>query len=330
MPKTDADTWLAAAFADYEKIVAHENALRSKAKAKKRDQTKAEKDELAVALFAPYSHYRTAVARLGKDIPLGETRAETTRDEWYQIAAGKGVLLLSALRDKLGDDTFLKLMNDFGLAHAGKTVTTDEFREALFGHDLAPFFREWLDGTGLPGKDRGPSWSVDSFEVELDRAVIVYGTVKESDAQREAASRLQRQIERKWSNVHLPSMADRDAKPDALKGRHVLLIGRPDSNSVAAELARSLPLTFGPASFVIRDETYAHPLTAVIAAGPRPDDPGSSVVLFAGLSAEATWRCVKQIGPGAPTEVLLLPAGKPAHRVVVGRAEESAKRTAAR
>ncbi len=61
-------------------------------------------------------------------------------------------------------------------------------------------------------------------------------------------------------------------------------------------MAKSLPVTFGPASFVVRGETYAHPHSAIIAAGPNPDDPHSEIVILAGLSADATWRCVKAIG----------------------------------
>ncbi|MCA1685122.1 MAG: hypothetical protein LC745_03895, partial [Planctomycetia bacterium] len=84
--------------------------------------------------------------------------------------------------------------------------------------------------------------------------------------------------------------------------------------------SRALPLTFGPSSFVLRGETYAHPLTAVIAAGPNPDDPRSEVVIFAGLSAEATWRCVEANGDrdDLPAEVLLLPSGRKARRLIVG------------
>src|SRR5262249_9758412 len=156
---------------------------------------------------------------------------------------------LAALRSKLGDEQFLKLMDDFGRSHAGKEVSASDFREAAAkaadGKDLGAFFDEWLNKTGLPAGPSGGFWSIDSYDAELDKTVIVYGTVKESDAQREAAQRLQRQIERKWSNVTVPILADRDASPGSLKGRHVLLVGRPDSNVVTAKLAEGLPLTFG-------------------------------------------------------------------------------------
>ncbi|GAC1472237.1 MAG: hypothetical protein NVSMB9_19250 [Isosphaeraceae bacterium] len=325
LPKNDADTWLAAAFADYEKIVAREDALKEKARTAKRKLKRAEKDAISVDAFAPYSGYRTAVTRLGKDVPLSDTHASLTDASWYGIASGKGVLLLSALRDRLGDETFRKLMDDFGRAHAGQPVSTDDFRaavQALPGQDLKEFLDSWLTHTGLPGHREGNFWSIDSYERELDRTLIVYGTLKESDAQREAADRLQRQIARKWSNITVPILPDRDATSDALKDRHVLLIGRPDTNSAVLKLASNLPVKFGPASFVLRDETYAHPLTALIVAGPRPDDPRREVVLYAGLSAEATWRCVQANAKrdGAPAEVLLHQAGRePRLMVIEGR-----------
>jgi hypothetical protein len=329
LPKTDADTWLAAAFADYERIVAREKAYKAKAKAKKRELNDEEKDELAVALFAPYSQYKAAVARLGQDVPLSQTQAELNSEDWYHIAAGKGVLFLATLREKAGDEPFFKFMDEFGRAHAGKAVSTSEFCQAagkVKGVDQA-FLDKWLHEKGLPNQEKGldgtlarPFWSINSYEAELDKSVIVYGTIKESDAQREAGERLQRQIQRKWSNVAVKLLADRDATLEAVKGRHVLLVGRPDTNSVAADLAKHLPLVFGPESFVLRGKTYANAHTAVIAAGPNPGDPDKSVVIFAGLSADATWHCVQTVGErdGEPAEALLLAAGAKPRRLVVG------------
>src|SRR5262249_26926850 len=243
--------------------------------------------------------------------------------------AGKGVLLLAALRDRMGDGAFLKLMDEFGRARAGKAVAARDFEDEAVSRsedDLKPFFREWLTKTGLPAGPKSGFWSVDSFEAEPEAAVIVYGTLKESDAQREAADRLQRQIAARWSNVTVPVLSDREATPEAIKGRHVLLVGRPDTNALASKLGRALPLTFRPASFVVRGETSAPPWTAVVAAAPRRDDPRHEVVVFAGLSAEATWRCVTAAGEraGAPAEVLLLPARGKAHRLVAPKADKVA------
>jgi hypothetical protein len=267
-------------------------------------------------------------------VPLAEIAADLTRDEWYQIAEGKGVLLLARLRETLGDDKFLKLMDDFGRAHAGRPVSAGMFREraeAIAGRDLGSFFSTWLTGKGLPADPGGGIWSIDAFEAEPERALIVYGTVKESDAQREAAEHLQRAIAARWSNVTVPIQADADVADGDLRSHHVLLVGRPDSNAIAARFAKAVPLAFGPASFVLRDETYAHPATAVIAAGANPLNRRYEVVLFAGLGAEATWRCVQQVGDRrtGPAEVWLWASGARPRSLVVTPAPPVRPRTEA-
>lgn len=225
LPRSDADIWLAAAFADYEKIVAREKAIRERAKDRALDAS--EQDRLHLDLFAPRVHYQAAVARLGGDLPLAEVVPDFTHDEWYQIAAGKGVLLLSALRQAMGDDKFLKLMDEFGRAHAGRTASTEAFRtraEAIAGRDLGAFFQSWLTAKGLPADPGGGSWSIDSFEAEPERALIVYGTLKDASAQREAAEQLQRGIARRWSNMTVPLQPDTDVTDADLKSHHILLV----------------------------------------------------------------------------------------------------------
>lgn len=335
LPKDDADTWLAAAFADLEPVVALDRTLRSRAASTGAEPEAADRDRLALARFAPYCRYMTAVRRTGQDVPLASTRSALTDDAWYLTASGKGSLLLDALREKLGDDVFIPFMDRFGRAHAGRPVSTAQFRDAAAkaapAADLAGFFHAWLDGPGLPVSPGGGFWSVDSFLSDLDRTVIVHGTLRDSDAQREAAARLQRRIERSWSNVLVPVLTDREADTKALEGRHVLLIGRPSANAVTARFATAWPVDFGPSSFTLRGETYAHPRSALVVAGSRPDDPRSEAVLFAGLSAEATWRCVELVGGREPdpAEALLVVRGQPHRRLVIG-AEAPTSRAADR
>jgi len=89
-------------------------------------------------------------------------------------------------------------------------------------------------------------------------------------------------------------------------------------------------VAFGPASFTLRGETYAHPGTALIAAGENPLNPRFEVVLFAGLGAEATWHAVENVGPrrGAHPEVVLIAEGASA-RDLVARSPEKEKKVAA-
>jgi hypothetical protein len=147
LPKTDADVWLAAAFANYEKFVNAEKVLRQRSSDHR--LSAADRDRLAVQLFGARAGY-LAAARAGEDVPLVKTRADVAHDEWYRVAAGKGVLVLNELRQLLGDEAFTGLMDSFGRAHAGKAVTTAEFEAHLEKTAPAGFFDYWLKQAGLP------------------------------------------------------------------------------------------------------------------------------------------------------------------------------------
>jgi hypothetical protein len=311
LPKGDADTWLAASFADYQRIVSMEKALGESLG----------RDRVELDLYAARSRYLAATRRSGKDVPLSKVQAELTSSDWYEIAAGKGVLLLASLREAMGLAEFETMMDEFGRSHAGHAVDTAQFRahaEKAAGPSkpLKEFFGRWLDETGLPDANEGGTWAVDSFESEPEKALIVYGTVKDVHANLEAARRLQHGIAARWSNVLVPIKADAEATDDDWKSHHVLLVGRPASNLAAARASQNLPVSFASASFTLKGETYAHPGTAVIASGDNPLNPRFEVVLFAGLGAESTWHCVEHLG-GRGSEVVLLANGASPRGVVV-------------
>jgi hypothetical protein len=319
LPKTDADYWLAAAFAGYERYVANEKALRG---GKSLDELgTCERQQLAVDLFGWKSSYLTAV-RSYKDVPLSKTQATTLRDEWARIASGKGVLFLHQLRQKLGDPLFENTMDSFGRANAGKRVTTAMFRahvEQAAGKPLASLFDAWLNETGLPGvrTDQGNVFSVMSFGRDEESTLIVYGTGTETPTNREAAEALQKALRERFSNFTIPVKADRDVTDDELKTHHLVLIGRPDSNCLVERFRKTWPITFGMRSFVVAGKTYAHEGSAVVAAAENPLNPRYSVVALAGLSAEATWHTPRQLLRMGRGEVLLLPHGMPAQALVL-------------
>ncbi len=287
LPAADRDIWLAAAFADYEPIVAHEQSFVSL-----RMNIKARESALAIARFAPWTRYRTAVVRLGRDIPLAQTQTDFESNEWYEIAAGKGVLVLEELRKKLGEDKFIAMMDEFGRAHAGKPATTEEFQAAAeksHGASLAEFFDRVLKEQTASVERSTGFWSIDSFEAEPDKAVIVYGTLNDRAAQRESADLLQTAIRRRWTNITVPIVSDRDVTEEVLRSHHVIIIGRPATNAIAAKYVSAFPVRFGPSSFTIEGETYAAARSAVSVAAANPLNPRYSFVLNAGLSAWATW-----------------------------------------
>jgi hypothetical protein len=286
LPKADADIWLAAAFADYEKTYAREKAYRRRGGEKGMSEEDA--DRIAVELYGYRSNYLAAARAVG-DVPLAKTRSELTRDEWYRIASGKGVLVLHALRKQLGDVLFDKVMQSFGRRHAGQVVSTAQFRahvEKVAGKSLAQFFAN-LDQCAA-GKETGGTYAVFSFLAELEKTLIVYGTGDEIAANRETAEALQKAIIVSGPNYTMPIKSDKEVTDDELKSHHLLLIGRPDCNRIVERCTTGLPITFGSRSFVVRGQSYAHARSAVVAAAENPYNARYSAVVLAGLSAEAT------------------------------------------
>ena len=172
----------------------------------------------------------------------------------------------------------------------------------------------------------GPKWSGGGFNHsdreaagfmgDLEHALIVYGTQSEADGNRIAAEKLQRAIIDHPLHLIVPFKPDSQVTDEDLRGRHVLLIGRPECNSITARLARSLPLTFGPRSFILSGQIYANADSAVIAAGANPGDEHYSIVCAAGLSAQATLRAALDLPHGTPAPLKVLLAHQAATDIV--------------
>jgi hypothetical protein len=308
LPASDGDIWLAAAFAEYQKYVSKEKALSAHNAGK---LTAANRDDLAVDLFAWQSAYGAAVRRR-PDVPLTEIKAELTNDDWYKLAVGKGVLVLHQLRAYLGDPLFEDTMDSFGRANAGKKVSTAQFQtfiEKKTGKHLHEFVKSLRPSPLSAG---APVFSIFSFHAEQESTLIVHGTADEAPTNREAAESLQKSLREAWQNHTVPIKSDQDVTEAELKTHHLLLVGRPDSNLIAARFCKTLPITFGRHSFVARGKTYANPGSAVIAAADNPLNHRYSMVLVAGLSAESTLhapaKCFGTRGQ-RPAEVLVLPSG---------------------
>jgi hypothetical protein len=324
LPATDADVWLAAAFAGYEPIVALENAYRKQGKGV---LSQAEQDAVAVRLFANKADY-TLGTRAGQEVPLNKTQADYRHDSWYRIASGKGVLLLNELRNQVGADKFDAMMDEFGRANAGKTVTTAQFvehAEKAAGKPLKEFFKTWLEEPGLSGqfgpegKEAGGPYSVLTYHSEPENTLIVYGTLDEVNTNHEAARALQQAIRRLHSNFTVPVKTDKAVTDDELKQHHVILIGRSGTNAALARLNPALPLTLNSQSFTVRQDTYANADSGVIAAAENPLNPRYSLVLVAGMGPAATLRTAPKLADRElkPAEVVVYPPnGEPLPLVV--------------
>ena len=345
LPKTDADIWLASAFAEFEHVIALDHAVLrhivepgdevdSAKDSQKRsgDCSSHESDEsvssssedeeapsregrnlVDLALFQHESKWLTAVRRVGRDTPLVETKSDPENGDWYRLAAGKGVMLLSAIRDEIGLDEFIRCLDQFGRTHAGREVTTDQFRSHLqetVGSAAVKILDRWLtEDMSVAFASKNP-WSIFSHEVEPERVLIVYGTLRDKAAQKEAAIHLQTEVVRRFANLLPPIKSDLEVSDDELGSHYLLLVGHAFTNRISGlvqEKSSSFPVRFGRQSLTIADETYAHPETWVIAAGENPFNRRYSAVVFAGLGAASTWRSVRNLlDPKEPGPQIIL------------------------
>jgi hypothetical protein len=159
---------------------------------------------------------------------------------------------------------------------------------------------------GMPGQ------SIHSFAREQDRTLIVYGSMAEGPTNREAAELLQKAIRESGQNFTVPIKADGETTEQDLRGHHVILIGRPDSNALVRRFEKDLPVRFGQRSFMLRHQNYAHPDSAVIVATENPLNKQTSLVVIAGLGAASTRQAAPRLAEhiNQPADVLLLRYGE--------------------
>jgi Phospholipase B len=275
LAKSDADLWLTEGFVAYERIVAFEQSLVDSHDDGK--LTAEDKDRLFVEL----NLHQATLRRSSANSPAAERR------RFVHEETARGVLRLAGLRHKLGDRRFLELMDAFGRDRAGQKVTAEEFVTLVnrsFGKNAPGDPETWAS------LEEGPKFTIRNWVEDQENTIIVYGTAADQVANHETAQRLQKTVRHHGTNIVLPILSDVRAlaAPGRLAGKHVLLIGSPATNKLAHEWQKAFAVKFGPASFQVRDETFAHAGSAVVAAGENPLDRARSVVLIAGLSAEST------------------------------------------
>jgi hypothetical protein len=301
LAKSDADLWLTEGFAAYERIVALEQTLRADHDDGK--LTDEDKDRLAIEM----NLHRVRFVPAGRNESEVENQASLERSRFVRSETARGVFRLDALRHALGDERFIAVMDEFGREHGGKAVSGEEFIAFTERNRNKKDRTTW---SSVPSPD-DPKFTVHSWAEDQERTVIVYGTTADVEANRESAEMMQRTIAKRGTNIIVPILSDVQANssPDKITGKHVLLIGGPTTNQLANRWREIFPVKFGPASFEVRKESFAHPGSAVIAAGVSPLGIGESVVMIAGLSAESTrfamqFLIQKEVRAG---NVLLLP-----------------------
>jgi tetratricopeptide (TPR) repeat protein len=134
-PATKDDWWLSDGFSRYSEAMYVENA------AGPAGLEEAVKD-MSVGALA----YDT--------VPLSSAnKLDIFSTEFQSLTTDKGAMILHMLRWVLGEDKYNKTMREFATQYAGKSATTDDFREIAeknYGDQLTWFFSQWLDSTGAP------------------------------------------------------------------------------------------------------------------------------------------------------------------------------------
>ncbi len=330
LPQHDSDIWLTTAFANYEEIVALAQTLAAKHGGQ---LTQADQDLLDTKLFYYRSRYELA-ARASHDTPLSRIQFEYRDEYGYDLAAGKGVLLLDALRHKLGDKRFDRLMGEFGKRYTMQPVSAAQFQQFLArrsGQSLDDFFTQWLTQSGLPADEQSNTLrsitphTIFSFDGELEQSLIVYGTQNERVANLEAARELQQALIRRKHNYGPPIKADTEVTEAERKSHHLVLIGRPDTNTLVAAMQAALPVHFTAHSFAWRGKRYANPQSGVLIAMANPDNPRYSSVVVAGLDPLGTILVTQPYADGAlpNAPLVLLPAQQPTQAAVPIPADQS-------
>jgi hypothetical protein len=187
-----------------------------------------------------------------------------------------------------------------------------------------------VDKYGQAAKSNGGPFAVGTFFNELETALIVYGTADELATNKEAAELLQKALLQAGPNITVAIKTDRTVTEEELRTNHLLLIGRPDSNTVVGRWRDAWPVSFGSRSFAVRGEAFAHADSAVIAAAENPANKRYSAVVIAGLGAAPTRRAAPMLGGFQRTaEVIVLPHGAPPRALVV-RAKELTREVSGR
>ena len=116
--------------------------------------------------------------------------------------------------------------------------------------------------------DRAHAFS--SFAEDFGRAVIVYGTGRQLEANHTLALRFQSVLADGFSEVLPPVVQDAEADEPLLASHDLFVLGDPRDNALLARLLPQLPLEAGAGFFRFRGETYADERDGLYLALPSP------------------------------------------------------------
>jgi tetratricopeptide (TPR) repeat protein len=87
-------------------------------------------------------------------VPLSSaSKLDYFSPEFQSLVTDKGAMIVHMLRWVIGEKDYLRLMRDFATKYAGKSASTDDFRELsekVYGQKLTWFYSQWMDSTSAP------------------------------------------------------------------------------------------------------------------------------------------------------------------------------------
>ena len=207
VPATDADNWLTSASAAYWQMLHGLPDSAEKAFPALRDQLAELNNRLLYT-----------ISREG-DMPAVAATRRYDRFRDYQLPRLRGTFLLHQLRLLLGNETFLRVMDDVHARWAGRPITTAEFvaaASASAGRDVAPIVRQWTEREGLPDphptasvQRKGEAWTLRLEVAQPASAWHLLGTVAIDMADTRVVRPFEVPGERTTVELDLPSRPSR-------------------------------------------------------------------------------------------------------------------------
>ncbi len=275
LPAADADRWLVAGIAGYYRVL--------------------QADDVEKAVRAQRAAYR------------GLKLAPDSTEKQLRLEAARGVLFLDGLRRKMGDDAFLKLMQEYFAANTTRRVTAASFLEKA---GVTGDFKEPEDG---------PAYLAGDIARRLSSAVLVYGTVREAGANRYAAEQLQGRYQDRYEK-QVPVYKDFEVSDDLLRHHDVVFVGRPETNSALAAWSARLGLKYDGAVFDVDGGKHGSEREGLVLAAKNPLDAAHMALVIAGNDA---LRTVKTARLEAQAEYVLFDDGSPVRTGFVGHGAAS-------
>jgi poly(3-hydroxybutyrate) depolymerase len=136
------------------------------------------------------------------------------------------------------------------------------------------------------GKRPGVAGPID--DAQIHKSLIVYGTRAPAETE---SNRLTAQWHAQLNPrtaVNYPVKADVDVTAEDLRTHTIILVGRPEANSVAAKAAAQLPVSFDARGVTVRGKRHDGPSVGVSLIFPSPWSDKEYVVLHAGTDIAAT------------------------------------------